>query len=85
MTFKVGDLVCIKGTPLDNEHAKKFHGMFATIVLQAHIRGFDSYRTSPATNDCGYAIYWTADALIKIDPPAEGETREAYKNLKVPA
>lgn len=26
-----------------------------------------------------------ADRLKKIDPPAEGETREAYKNLKVPA
>lgn len=33
--------------------------------------------------DDGFAI--EQSRLKKIDPPAEGETREAYKNLEVPA
>ena len=33
----------------------------------------------------GIDAVYRLSRLKKIDPPAEGETREAYKNLKVPA
>lgn len=87
MTFKVGDLaVVFKKTSCCNM------GDVGTVVkikgvIRLHTGAcvFCDDTTPEDVAATNVGRMYPVDRLKKIDPPAEGETREAYKNLKVPA
>lgn len=90
MTLKVGDLVRV---------AQDCCGRYKDQFLI--IENFENMHPRASCSVCGHATTETVAIfkdwapgrmwcgplswLKKIDPPAEGETTEAYKNLKVPA
>lgn len=77
--IKVGDLVMCLWTL--NPFHQKYYGAIRTVW---QLIG-NEFCLVPATIGMGQELTWDPRRLKKIDPPATGETREAYKNLKVPA
>jgi len=89
MTFKKGDLVmlvrgmhCCGQTDHDEPYGLTFSisSVFVDYGECIHCGYKGNEEVTPHKG-----IFILTSRLKKIDPPAEGETREAYKNLKVPA
>lgn len=93
MTFKVGDLVivtkpticCGNSRRVGSVYKVKQHNGFETVCICGAVSPANETTVLDGVGFNGLQLALFTLSLKKIDPPAEGETREAYKNLKVPA